>query len=80
MTDSTEVIARRTASIADGTMSLDEVQRMITEKPLTFANAMHSATLALMQGSNPLWVAQSAIVPIQARTADNAERLRPIDD
>lgn len=75
MTDSASVILQRTHSMATGTISKDEVQKMFAEKPWTFAAAMRSASYAAMQGGTPIWIAERAMEPIRIEASDNASRL-----
>lgn len=77
MTDSASVIIQRTHSFAAGTMSKEEAQEMMTEKPWAFADSIRSASFAAMQGGTPFFVAERAMEPIRIKTSDNAHRLNP---
>ena len=63
-----ETIFHRSLMMAQGTCSVSEYQRMITEK----AAAVHASTVALMTGRGNA----AALAPYLVRTKANARRLR----
>lgn len=71
-----EVIVRRTAMIARGTMSGPEAAKMMMEKPAAFAEAAQRAAVAAARGGDATRVAAAALRPIGAKAAANARRLR----
>jgi hypothetical protein len=71
-----EVIMRRTAMMASGTMSAPEAAKMMMEKPAAFAEAAGRAAIAAARGGDATAVASAALKPIGARASANARRLR----
>jgi hypothetical protein len=63
-----ETIVHRTMMMMTGTCSVDEFQRMVTEK----SEAMQHATLALMTGGSE----HAVLAPFHAKARANAKRLR----
>lgn len=64
-----ETIVHRTMMIMSGTCSMDEYQRMVTEK----SEAMQHSTLALITGGSE----RAVLAPFHAKAQANAKRLRP---
>ena len=64
-----ETIVHRTMMIMSGTCSMDEYQRMVTEK----SEAMQHSTFALMTGGSE----RAVLAPFHAKARANAKRLRP---
>lgn len=71
-----EVIARRTQSMALGTMTTPEAFAMVLEKGTAFAEATEAAAVAAARGGDPLRIATAALKPYGARTGSNARKLR----
>ena len=63
-----ETIVHRTMMILSGTCSMDEYQRMITEK----SEAVQHAAIALITGGSDVAV----LSPFHAKARENAKRLR----
>jgi hypothetical protein len=63
-----ETIFHRSMMMAQGTCSIAEYQRMVTEK----AAAMQASTVSLMTGGHPA----AALAPFLTRSRANARRLR----
>lgn len=76
VTSASEVIARRCAQMALGTMSHEEAARMVLEKPSAFAKATEMATRATAARRGTAAAALAALKPIGAKTGANAKRLR----
>ena len=74
--DSAFVMARRTGEMARGTMSADEWQRMVSEKPFAFLSALQSGSGAMLMGAHPAHVAGSAIYQVGKKAKANARRLK----
>ena len=77
--DSSFVVSRRCRAAATGTMTTDEFQDMLTEKPSAFLSSLMSGSREIMKGGYAVEVARCAIQPIEARAGQNAHRLRMSD-
>lgn len=71
-----EVIWRRSAQMATGSMGLPEAVRMVSEKSTAAAQSAQSAALVAARGGSPLEMAEAAVKPYRRRTAANVKRLR----
>lgn len=69
------VVMRRGLSLASGTMSRAEFDRMFREKPGTFAGALVAATGVLSTGGSSAKAAHAFIKPISKRARANTRRL-----
>lgn len=74
--DSSYVISRRCRAAATGTMTSDEFQDMVCEKPSAFLSSMRSTSREIMRGGHAVEVARSALHPIGDRAGQNAQRIR----
>ena len=63
-----ETIVHRTMMMMNGTCSVDEYHRMVTEK----SEALQHSTIALMTGGSE----QAVLAPFHSKARANAERLR----
>ena len=73
---SAEVIARRSAMIAQGSMSAPEAAQMMLEKPAAFATSAQRAMVAAVQGRDAAAITSAALRPLKTTAAANARRLR----
>ena len=64
-----ETIVHRTMMMVTGTCSVDEYQRMVTEK----SEALQHSAFALMTGGSE----RAVLAPFHAKARANAKRLRP---
>lgn len=69
------VMMRRGFSLASGTMSQAEFDRMYREKPGAFAGALVAATGVLSTGGSTAKAAHAFIKPISKRARANSRRL-----
>lgn len=73
---SVEVIARRCARMAQGSMTGSEAIGMVLEKATAFATATERAAVAAATGADPVRIATAALRPYSAKTRSNVRRLR----
>lgn len=73
---SAEVIALRTAMMAQGSMSAPEAAQMMMEKPTAFATSAQRAMAAAVQGRDAAAITSAALRPLKTAAAANARRLR----
>ncbi len=71
-----EVIARRSLSMSQGTMSGPEAVGMVMEKATAFVQASEKAAVAAARGADAAGIASAALRPIRAKTRANVRRLR----
>lgn len=73
---SAEVIARRSAMMAQGAMSAPEAAQMMMEKPAAFATSAQRAVVAAARGGDAAAITAAALRPLKSKAAANARRLR----
>ena len=70
-----QVIWRRSAEMALGTMSQNEATRMFLEKPVAYTRSIEKAALAAASGKGYAGSALAAVGPYKTKTRSNAKRL-----
>lgn len=75
MVAASSVVMQRSLSLATGTMSPAEFNRMCHEKPGAFAGALVAATGVLSTGGSSAKAAHAFIKPISKRARANSRRL-----
>jgi hypothetical protein len=73
---SAEIITRRCARMAQGSMTGAEAVGMVLEKGTAFATATERAAVAAAAGADPVRIAAAALQPYSAKTRSNVRRLR----
>ena len=73
---SAAVVGLRLAGMAGvWSMPASEYRRMVTEKPVAFAEAGQRMAEAMRRGAAPIAVYEAALVPVARETRANAARL-----